>query len=78
MTAGGSLGYWCQNGDVICKPMPRPDQELERLRRLVSSLPLEARIVRAVASSTAIETGQDMADIEHALTDRQSSQATPA
>jgi hypothetical protein len=60
------------------KPMPSSDRELERLRQMASALPLSARIVRAVASSTAIETGQAVAEIERALTDRQSSPATPA
>jgi hypothetical protein len=59
-------------------PMPSSDPELERLRQQASVLPLGARIIRAVASSTAIETGQPVAEIERALTDRQSTQATPA
>lgn len=59
-------------------PMPSSDPELERLRQQASVLPLDTRIIRAVASSTAIETGQPVAEIERALTDRQSSQATPA
>jgi hypothetical protein len=35
-------------------------------------------MLQAMASSTAIETGQPVAEIERALTDRQSTQATPA
>jgi hypothetical protein len=58
--------------------MPSPDPELQRLRQNASVLPLGARIIRAVASSTAIETGQPVAEIERALTDRQPPQATPA
>jgi hypothetical protein len=59
-------------------PMPSPDPELQRLRQNASALPLGSRIIRAVASSTAIETGQPVAEIERALTDRQTPQATPA
>lgn len=63
---------------VIDVPMPSSDPELERLRQITSALPLGARIIRSVASSTAIETGQQVADIERALKDRQSTQAAPA
>jgi hypothetical protein len=63
---------------VVDLPMPSPDPELQRLRQDASALPLGARIIRAVASSTAIETGQPVAEIERALTDRQPPQATPA
>jgi hypothetical protein len=59
-------------------PMPSSDPELERLRQQASVRPLRARIIRAVASSTAIETGQPVAEMERALMDRQSTQATPA
>jgi hypothetical protein len=64
-------------GGVIDVPMPSSDPELERLRQKASVQPLGARIIRAVASSTAIETGQPVVEIERALTDRQSTQATP-
>jgi len=63
---------------AIDGPMPSSDSELERLRQQASMRPLRARIIRAVASSTAIETGQPVAEIERALMDRQSTQATPA
>jgi hypothetical protein len=58
--------------------MPKIDPELQRLRQQASSLPLGSRIIRAVASSTAIETGQSVAEIERELRNRQSSQSTPA
>jgi hypothetical protein len=58
--------------------MPRPDPELQRLRQNASALPLGARIIRAVASSTAIETGQPVAEIELALINRQPPQETSA
>ncbi len=57
--------------------MPTPDPELERMRQRASARPLRARIIRAVATSTAIETGQPVAVIERALMDRQSTKATP-
>lgn len=91
---GGGAGAWGhpgggETGALSCDtdarmeggidvPMPSSDPELERLRKQASVLPLGARIIRAVASSTAIETGQPVAEIERALTDRQSTQATPA
>ncbi|SBO43310.1 protein of unknown function [Cyanobium sp. NIES-981] len=88
---GGGMGASCLGvmGALSCDiaarmkggmivPMPSSDPELERLRQQASVLPLDTRIIRAVASSTAIETGQPVAEIERALTDRQSSQATPA
>ena len=57
--------------------MPKTDPELQRLRQQASSLALGSRIIRAVASSTAIETGQSVAEIERELRNRQSSQSTP-
>ncbi len=57
--------------------MPKTDPELQRLRQQASSLSLGSRIIRAVASSTAIETGQSVAEIERELRNRQSSQSTP-
>jgi hypothetical protein len=40
------------------------DQELLRLRALARLQPLERRIIRSVASSTAIETRQPISNIE--------------
>lgn len=40
------------------------DQELLRLRALARRQPLQQRIIRSVASSTAIETRQSIAKIE--------------
>lgn len=40
------------------------DQELLRLRALARRQPLQRRIIRSVASSTAIETRQSIAKIE--------------
>lgn len=40
------------------------DQELLRLRALARRQPLQRRIIRSVASSTAIETHQSIAKIE--------------
>jgi hypothetical protein len=84
---GGGLGHGGEHCLVTvlpewrCEvdlPMPSPDPELQRLRQNASALPLGARIIRAVASSTAIETGQPVAEIERALINRQPPQATPA
>lgn len=58
--------------------MASSDRELEHLRKIANVLPVDARIIRAVASSTAIETGQSVAELERALTDRQASQVAPA
>ena len=58
--------------------MASSDRELEHLRKIANALPMDARIIRAVASSTAIETGQSVAELERALTDRQTSQVAPA
>jgi hypothetical protein len=43
------------------------DQELLRLRALARLQPLERRIIRSVASSTAIETRQPISSIEAKL-----------
>ena len=43
------------------------DQELFRLRALARLQPLERRIIRSVASSTAIETRQPISSIEAKL-----------
>ena len=58
--------------------MASSDRELEHLRQVATALPMDARIIRAVASSTAIETGQSVADLERALIDRQTNQVAPA
>ena len=50
--------------------MNKTDPELQRLRQKASSLPLGSRIIRAVASSTAIETGQSVAEVECELRNR--------
>ena len=44
--------------------MAAVDQELLRLRALARRQPLQRRIIRSVASSTAIETRQSIAKIE--------------
>jgi hypothetical protein len=58
--------------------MASSDLELEQLRKIANALPMDARIIRAVASSTAIETGQSVAELERALTDRPASPVAPA
>jgi hypothetical protein len=47
--------------------MPEPDRELLRLRALARRQPLQSRIIRSVASSTAIETRQPISSIEAKL-----------
>ena len=47
--------------------MPESDRELLRLRALALRQPLQRRIIRSVASSTAIETGQPISSIEAKL-----------
>jgi hypothetical protein len=47
--------------------MPESDQELLRLRALAQRQPLQSRIIRSVASSTAIETRQPISSIEAKL-----------
>jgi hypothetical protein len=47
--------------------MPEPDRELLRLRALACRQPLQRRIIRSVASSTAIETRQPISSIEAKL-----------
>ena len=74
----GNALPWCQSEGRANVLMPKIDPELQRLRQQASSLPLGSRIIRAVASSTAIETGQSVAEIERELRNRQSSQSTPA
>ncbi|TVS01928.1 MAG: hypothetical protein EA413_13410 [Cyanobium sp. PLM2.Bin73] len=69
---------WCQADCCVDVLMTKTDPELQRLRQQASSLPLGSRIIRAVASSTAIETGQSVAEIERELRNRQSPQSTPA
>lgn len=66
------------NGEVSASSIASSDLELEHLRKIANALPMDARIIRAVASSTAIETGQSVAELERALTDRQTSQVAPA
>ena len=78
---GGILappGQGWHNGAVSASSMASSDRELEHLRKIANALPMDARIIRAVASSTAIETGQSVAELERALTDRQTSQVAPA
>ena len=75
---GGNGLDWCQNYCSVDVLMTKTDPELQRLRQQASSLPLGSRIIRAVASSTAIETGQSVAEIERELRNRQSPQSTPA
>lgn len=75
---GGHALAWCQTECCVDVLMPKTDPELQRLRQQASSLPLGSRIIRAVASSTAIETGQSVAEIELELRNRQSPQSTPA
>lgn len=48
-------------------PMPESDRELLRLRALARRQPLQRRIIRSVASSTAIETRQPISSIEAKL-----------
>jgi hypothetical protein len=74
----GNALPWCQTEYRVNAMMTKTDPELQRLRQQASSLPLGSRIIRAVASSTAIETGQSVAEIERELRNRQSSQSTPA
>jgi hypothetical protein len=47
--------------------MPESDRELLRLRVLARRQPLQRRIIRSVASSTAIETRQPISSIEAKL-----------
>ena len=47
--------------------METADQELLRLRALARRQPLQRRIIRSVASSTAIETRQSISNIEAKL-----------
>jgi hypothetical protein len=47
--------------------MPESDRELLRLRALARRQPLQRRIIRSVASSTAIETRQQISSIEAKL-----------
>ena len=47
--------------------MTTADQELWRLRALARRRPLQQRIIRSVASSTAIETRQSISSIEAKL-----------
>ena len=47
--------------------METADQELLRLRALARRQPLQRRIIRSVASSTAIETRQSISSIEAKL-----------
>ena len=47
--------------------MPESDQDLLRLRALARRQPLQRRIIRSVASSTAIETRQPISSIEAKL-----------
>lgn len=47
--------------------MPESDRELLRLRALARRQPLQRRIIRSVASSTAIETRQPISSIEAKL-----------
>lgn len=47
--------------------MPESDRELLRLRALARRQPLQRRILRSVASSTAIETRQPISSIEAQL-----------
>ncbi len=47
--------------------MAAADQELLRLRALARRQPLQRRIIRSVASSTAIETRQSISSIEAKL-----------
>ncbi len=63
--------------------MASSDPGLQRLRQEAGRVPLRSRIIRAVASSTAIETGQSISVIEGQLVARQTPadhphQATPA
>jgi hypothetical protein len=79
VTGGGTESrQCCQNGEVSALAMASSDRELEHLRQVANALPMDARIIRAVASSTAIETGQSVADLERALTERQTNQVAPA
>ena len=68
----------CQSEWRVNVMMPNTDPELLRLRQQACSLPLGSRIIRAVASSTAIETGQSVAEIERELRNRQSPHSTLA
>ncbi|MCP9784605.1 hypothetical protein KBY83_15030 [Cyanobium sp. WKJ7-Wakatipu] len=47
--------------------MAAADQELQRLRAVARRQPLQRRIIRSVASSTAIETRQSISSIEAKL-----------
>jgi hypothetical protein len=47
--------------------MTAVDQELQRLRAVARRQPLQRRIIRSVASSTAIETRQSISSIEAKL-----------
>ena len=49
------------------EPMAAADQELLKLRALARRQPLQRRIIRSVASSTAIETRQSISSIEAKL-----------
>jgi hypothetical protein len=57
--------------------MASSDPGLQRLRQEAGRVPLRSRIIRAVASSTAIETGQSIALIEGQLVARKSPPINP-
>ncbi|WP_322775709.1 hypothetical protein [Synechococcus sp. CBW1107] len=57
--------------------MASSDPGLQRLRQDAGRVPLRLRIIRAVASSTAIETGQSIAVIEGQLAARRTPPNTP-
>ena len=71
---GGGRGRGCgagvRMGLTLLKAMASSDPGLQRLRQEAGRVPLRSRIIRAVASSTAIETGQSIAVIEGQLASR--------
>ncbi len=73
LVGGTHLRQCLHNGEMSASTMVSSDRELEHLRKIANALPTDARIIRAVASSTAIQTGQSVAELERALTDRQTS-----
>jgi hypothetical protein len=67
MPSGSSVRRISARIEQIGLEMAAADQELLRLRALALRRPLQSRIIRSVASSTAIETRQPIHSIEAQL-----------
>jgi hypothetical protein len=67
MPSGSSVRRISARIEQIGLEMAAADQELLRLRALARRRPLQSRIIRSVASSTAIETRQPIHSIEAQL-----------